>query len=903
MTIIQYGGIRIDVRANTEGVKSLRTDMASLSREFAKTMTPVEKLESKLSKVAAQIKKHGEATAFTDRATIGAVNTYLEAEKAAGRYAEAIDFVAKRLPELAATMRQLDETRRRQEAEAAVATAQKQRAELDKALLAEKIEREKQAAAISKKLDKESEASKVAAAKAANDQQKQLMQQLADVEDFFDKQALSRRKAYLDHKVRMEKEAAELLKLIAAAGDEFEKKRIADEQAALDLNAKLDAERIHRRQKNRQRVAELTAEEEKRRNDEAAKSAKETADLNEKLLQEEIQRRRAARLASAKLDELDAQAAANARKKEKQAADAAARDRKRELEKEAAMQARAQRMLNAILRESMSPVDQLRMRLEKLRAEVDKGRISKEQFGAASKATAQQIRNLQSATGEMSRGGQFATSFASGLSPIGALTAGAAGFAAGQKIIEFGRDSVAAYMDMRSALIKLEVTLGSASKAKVMFEQLRLIAAQMSLTSEAVLNGAVTMAQFGVTAQQLEPAMRRLAIVSSGNSERLQSLAIAYGQVAAAGRLTGQETLQFVNAGFNPLAEIARTTGKSMAQLRKEMENGQITVKMVAEAFRTATEAGGRFFGMAEKLSDELSGKLNKVKSEITKIKEELAGLAIDIIQGPETAEKANENLQQFRKGINVIRTDLRALMQGGPSLIGETFKPGESDAQTMQEIQRNLVTGKTFAEREVEKALERIKRLDEAEAFFKTKAESIPILADEVIKNTKEGFKFFFDEAKNVSRNVIVPIAQKIDADIKKRADEIRKSFEQLAESIEEGRRKRAESIRDSIMTPAEQQAKQVAELADLVRFKFLSLDEASKFLAKGQSSQDSFSTDLPKAVSIGTKEAYELVMRTQSTLQAKQLDEQRRQRMAQEAANKLLEEIKNKPAVGIVN
>ena len=863
MTIIQYGGIRIDVRANTEGVKSLRTDMASLSREFAKTMTPVEKLESKLSKVAAQIKKHGEATAFTDRATIGAVNTYLEAEKAAGRYAEAIDFVAKRLPELAATMRQLDETRRRQEAEVAAATAQKQRAELDKALLAEKIEREKQAAAISKKIDKELEASKVAAAKAANDQQKQLMQQLADVEDFFDKRALARRKAYLDHKLRLEKEAMEAEKL--AAKEASIAKEALDEQ---------ERQRVKRRRREEYQIADA---------------------VFKKIDQDAKDRARAKEA----LDEQERQRVKRRRREEFQAADAVFK----KIDQESQGRARAQRMVNAILRESISPVDQLRMRLEKLRAETDKGRISQEQFAKASQAVNAKIAAMQVPKATGSGAGQFATSFVGGISPVGALTAGALGFAAGQKTLEFAKDSVAAYMDMRSALIKLEVTLGSASKAKVMFEQLRLIAAQMSLTSEAVLNGAVTMAQFGVTAQQLEPAMRRLAIVSSGNSERLQSLAIAYGQVAAAGRLTGQETLQFVNAGFNPLAEIARTTGKSMAQLRKEMENGQITVKMVAEAFRTATEAGGRFFGMAEKLSDELSGKLNKVKSEITKIKEELAGLAIDVIQGPETAEKANENLQQFRKGINVIRTDLRALMQGGPSLIGETFKSGESDAQTMQEIQRNLVTGKTFAEREVEKALERIKRLDEAEAFFKTKAESIPILADEVIKNTKEGFKFFFDEAKNVSRNVIVPIAQKIDADIKKRADEIRKSFEQLAESIEEGRRKRAESIRDSIMTPAEQQAKQVAELADLVRFKFLSLDEASKFLAKGQSSQDSFSTDLPKAVSIGTKEAYELVMRTQSTLQAKQLDEQRRQRLAQEAANKLLEEIKNKPAVGIVN
>lgn len=902
MAIIQYGGIRIDVQANTQGVKALRTDMASLSREFAKTMTPVEKLESKLGKIAAQIKKHGEATVFTDRATIGAVNTYLEAEKAAGRYAEAIDFVAKRLPELAASMKQLEETRRRDDAMAAAAASAKRQAEVDKLVLQERIERERQAAALSKKIDKDTEAAKVAAAKAASDQQKQLMQQLSDVEDFFEQRSLARKKSYIDHKVRMEKEAAELLKSITKQADEFEKQQREQAQAQLDLDAKLDAERIHRKRNDRKKAAEITAEDEKRKNDEAAKIAKQTADLNEKLLQEEIQRRRAARQSSARLDEQDAQDKARIERQRRRDAQAAAQERKREVEKEALAQQKAQRMVNAVLREGMSHADQLREKLARLHREMEKGRITKEQYAAASKVVDAQIRSLSAGVPSQDRLAQFGTSFAAGLSPIGALTAGAVGFTAGQKIIEFGRDSVSAYMDMRSALIKLEVTLGSASKAKVMFEQLRSIAAQMSLTSEAVLSGAVTMAQFGVSSEQLEPAMRRLAIISSGNSERLRSLAIAYGQVAAAGRLTGQETLQFVNAGFNPLAEIARTTGKSMAQLRKEMENGQITVKMVAEAFRTATEAGGRFFGMAEKLSGELSGKLNKVKSEITKIKEELAGLAIDVVQGPETAEKANENLQQFRKGINVMRTDLRAFMQGGPSALGQLFSQSE-DKRQLEEIQKNLVTGKTFAEREVEKALDRLKLLSEAEAFFKAKAESIPLLADEVMKSAKQGFKSFFDEAKNISRNIIVPIAQGIDEKIKKRADEIRKAFEKLAESIEEGRRKRAESILDSIMTPAEQQAKQVAELADLVRFKFLGLDEAAKFLAKQQSSQDRFSTELPKAFQTGTKEAYDLMRQVTRNIETKQLEEQRRQRVEQEKTNELLKKINEKEAIGVIN
>ena len=856
MAIIQYGGIRIDVQANTQGVKALRTDMASLSREFAKTMTPVEKLEAKLAKVAAQIQKHGEATVFTDRVTISAVNTYLEAEKAAGRYAEAIDFVAKRLPELAASMKQLEETRRRDDAMAAAAASAKRQAEVDKLVLQERIERERQAAALSKKIDKDMANEKVATQKAANDQQKQLMQQLSDVEEFFEQRSLARKKSYIDHKVRMEKEAAELLKLIAKKAEEFEKQQREQAQAQLDLDAKLDAERIHRKRNDRQKAAEITAEDEKKRNDEAAKTAKQTADLNEKLLQEEMQRRRSARQTSAKLDERDAQATANARKKEKQAADAAARDREREREKEAAMQARAQRMVNAILRESMSPVDQLRMRLEKLRAEFEKGRISQEQFAAASKATEQQIRNLQSATGESSRMAQFATSFAGGLSPMGAFTAGAIGFTAGQEALQFAKDSVTAYMDLRQSLIKLEVVLGSSSRALMAFSELREIAVATNQTSDAVMRGAVTMAQFGVSANELGPTMRRISEISAGNAERLQSLAIAYGQVAAAGRLTGQETLQFVNAGFSPLAEIARTTGRSMAELRIAMEKGQISVQMVADAFKSATEQGGRFYGMADKMAGELTGKVNRLTNEFTKLKEELGSFA----------EAAG--LQSLTTLLRDMTADIKYLRSGqglGP-ILSSLFEGTEFGAEmggTMTPMQRMEfeATGMTPAERKARRNAEIEQLVEQEKAALKRQQET---LGRNIIDSFKNATSFFDDASKKYADGVAA-----------------------ASQMVEQG-------ANQAIVSAAE--ARQ-GRIRDLIQQREAILGK------KDQTDMSAISTDLPKAVSMGTKEAYELVMRTQTNLQAKQLEEQRKQRVAQELTNQILKESSKQNIIGLIN
>lgn len=121
---------------------------------------------------------------------------------------------------------------------------------------------------------------------------------------------------------------------------------------------------------------------------------------------------------------------------------------------------------------------------------------------------------------------------------------------------------------------------------------------------------AQTMLGFGIAADKIMPSMKMLGDVSMGNKEKLGSLTLAFSQVASAGRLTGQDLLQFVNAGFNPLGIIAEKTGASMADLKKKMEDGGISAAMVEEAFRVATSAGGRFYNMTQKMAETPYGKL-----------------------------------------------------------------------------------------------------------------------------------------------------------------------------------------------------------------------------------------------------------------------------------------------------
>lgn len=185
----------------------------------------------------------------------------------------------------------------------------------------------------------------------------------------------------------------------------------------------------------------------------------------------------------------------------------------------------------------------------------------------------------------------------------------------------FGIASAKSASSMEDLETQFGVLLKSTSAAKDMMAEFRKEAIKSPLSIEDYAKAGKSLLAFGVAQNKVMPALRMLGDVSMGNSERFQSLALAFSQTQAAGRLMGQEVLQFVNAGFNPLQVISEKTGLSMATLKKRMEDGAISADMVSEAFKIATSEGGLFFGALEKGSQTTSGKFAKLVDAFDQLK------------------------------------------------------------------------------------------------------------------------------------------------------------------------------------------------------------------------------------------------------------------------------------------
>ncbi|HYE70404.1 MAG TPA: tape measure protein [Aquabacterium sp.] len=181
-----------------------------------------------------------------------------------------------------------------------------------------------------------------------------------------------------------------------------------------------------------------------------------------------------------------------------------------------------------------------------------------------------------------------------------------------------GTMAISAAATMEQAEVAFSTMLQSETKGLQMVKDLIQFAAATPLTTPEVTAAARTLLQFGVEGERVIDTLRMLGDAAGGDSQRFQSMALAFGQMSAAGRLMGQDLLQMINAGFNPLQEMSRTTGKSMAVLKKEMEDGKISSAMVTAAFRSATSQGGRFFQMMEKQSQTVTGLWSTMRDNVS---------------------------------------------------------------------------------------------------------------------------------------------------------------------------------------------------------------------------------------------------------------------------------------------
>lgn len=253
-----------------------------------------------------------------------------------------------------------------------------------------------------------------------------------------------------------------------------------------------------------------------------------------------------------------------------------------------------------------------------------------------------------------------------------------------------------------------ETMTGSAAKAQGIVDKLSNMAASTPFEMTDLTQATKILMEYGLTSDKAVASMHMLGDIAQGDAQKMQSLALAYGQMSSLGKVQLQDVKQMIGAGFNPLMTISKKTGESMESLYDRISKGTLSINEITAAMQTATSKGGAYYGSMAKQSRTLNGAIATLKENATKLMSALLSPAITWF--------ANVALPYLTKAIDKVQSKLNHLLgikttsgseKSMAKLTGLSDGLGKSAAKT-----RNVITdGAKKAADSVKKAANEAKR------------------------------------------------------------------------------------------------------------------------------------------------------------------------------------------------
>ena len=224
----------------------------------------------------------------------------------------------------------------------------------------------------------------------------------------------------------------------------------------------------------------------------------------------------------------------------------------------------------------------------------------------------------------------------------------------GMGLKELASRIISVRAEFESMETSLKVLLGgNEERLNNIMGQIKEYALASPLNTKDMVGAVQMMTSFGIEAEKSIDYLKAIGDISMGDTGKFNGLALAFSQMSSAGKLMGQDLMQMVNAGFNPLEEISRKTGKSIGELKEEMSKGAISSKMVQDAFISATSAGGKFYGMSAEGAKTLNGQISMLQESFDNMFNEIGGKGGGVVMSAvQMATKLVENYEQVGRVI-----------------------------------------------------------------------------------------------------------------------------------------------------------------------------------------------------------------------------------------------------------
>ena len=314
-------------------------------------------------------------------------------------------------------------------------------------------------------------------------------------------------------------------------------------------------------------------------------------------------------------------------------------------------------------------------RMAELEKEIDKARTR------AAQLKAEQIdlkTELKETTSELKKQKAGVSGVSDEMNKIKTLIAGFIAAYGGKKLCEL---LIGSNDEMEQYTTSLEVMLGSASKASAMIEKMRDFAAKTPLTLENVISGGSLLMSYGVDESNLIDTMTKLGDLARGNAEKMDRITLAYGQMLAKGKVTGEELMQMTEAGVPLQTALAESIGVTGEEFSKMVSAGKVGIDDLNNAITGLTTGNGKFAGMMEKQSQTMHGMLSTLLDNLSEFMRKMGEGAFGEVKSAlqEASDLLAEweedgTLDRWAQGVGVLLKNLIAFLKQAIS-VGLDFK------------------------------------------------------------------------------------------------------------------------------------------------------------------------------------------------------------------------------------
>ena len=303
----------------------------------------------------------------------------------------------------------------------------------------------------------------------------------------------------------------------------------------------------------------------------------------------------------------------------------------------------------------------------------------------------------------------------------GAIFAGA--FVA-KKILDFGVATVIASAKAEGLKTQLETLTGSASSANEIFQELIEFSASTPFQIGGITNTTKKLLSFGFAQEEIIEKLKDLGDVAAGSGAGLEELGLIFGQVKAAGKLTGERLLQLQERAIPIGPAIAKTMGIAAGAVRKMVSEGRVSFDIFERAFSSLNDEGNQFAGGMIRQSKTFDGVISTLTDNaeifaasigdfLLPVIKKLAIFAIESLQAMTSLARsfgdANAMAQPIPKTMSLIEEQLRRLTNSSDQLSRAMAR-----AMSQEEVEKLSF--------ELSRVVTEIKRLEEARAKLASK-------------------------------------------------------------------------------------------------------------------------------------------------------------------------------------